>query len=127
MSLEYIWKLKGLKKATNTDITDAVIGTQWKLTGTNSDGVSGDFDGATPFKLSEINSEAFTPFSQLTEEQVIGWVQSVVSGSGGYWEHINQQINKQIESKKMEITDVYEVDLPWSTISSAGSEYNPTE
>jgi hypothetical protein len=127
MSLEYSWKLKGLKKATNTDVNDAVIGTQWKLTGTDSDGVSGEFDGATPFKLSEINSEAFTPFSELTEAQVIGWVQSVVSGSGGYWEHINQQINKQIEGKKMEITDVYEVDLPWSTISSAGAEYTPTE
>ena len=124
MSLEYSWKLKGLKKATNTDVNDAVIGTQWKLTGTDSDGVSGEFDGATPFKLSEINSEVFTPFSELTEAQVIGWVQSYVTGSDTYWSHINEKINKQIEDKKMEVTDVYEIDLPWST---GGTEYTPPE
>ena len=124
MSLEYSWKLKGLKKATNADINDAVIGTQWKLTGTDADGNSGEFDGATPFKLSEINSEAFTPFSELTELQVLGWVQSYVTGSDTYWSHINEKINKQIEDKKMEVTDVYEIDLPWST---GGTEYTPPE
>lgn len=124
MSLEYSWKLKGLKKATNTDINDAVIGTQWKLTGTDADGNSGEFDGATPFKLSEINSEVFTPFSELTELQVLGWIQNIVTGSDAYWSHINEKINKQIEDKKMEVTDVYEIDLPWST---GGTEYTPPE
>jgi hypothetical protein len=117
MSLEYSWKLKGLRKVTNSDVTDAVIGTQWKLTGTDADGISGDFDGATPFKLSEINSEVFTPFSELTELQVLGWIQSHVTGSDTYWSHINGQIDKQIENKKIELTDVYESDLPWSTSS----------
>lgn len=122
MSLEYVWKLKSLKKATSTDVTDAIIGTQWKLTGTDNDGISGDFDGATPFKLSEINTEVFTPFSELTEEQVLGWIQDHVSGSNGYWSHINEQINKQIESKKIEVSDVYEADLPWSTGSIDGGD-----
>jgi hypothetical protein len=124
MSLEYVWKLKGLKKATSTDVTDAIIGTQWKLTGTDADGISGEFDGATPFKLSEINPEVFTPFSELTESQVLGWIQSTVTGSDGYWSHINERINKQIEDKKIEVTDVYENDLPWAT---GGATYTPTE
>jgi hypothetical protein len=127
MSLEYVWKLKGLKKATSTDVTDAIIGTQWKLTGTDTGGTSGDFDGATPFKLSEINPEVFTPFSELTELQVMGWIQNYVSGSNGYWEHINEQINKQIESKKIEITDVSETDLPWSTGSLDTTIAPPSE
>ena len=124
MSLEYVWKLKSLKKATSTDVTDAIIGTQWKLTGTDADGISGEFDGATPFKLSEINPEVFTPFSELTESQVLGWIQSTVTGSDGYWSHINERINKQIEDKKIEVTDVYENDLPWAT---GGATYTPTE
>jgi hypothetical protein len=124
MSLEYVWKLKGLKKATSTDVTDAIIGTQWKLSGTDADGISGEFDGATPFKLSEINPEVFTAFSELTEAQVLGWIQNTVTGSDAYWSHINERINKQIEDKKIEVTDVYEIDLPWST---GGTEYTPPE
>ena len=97
------------------------------MTGTDADGISGEFDGATPFKLSEINTESFTPFSELTEAQVLGWIQEHVSGSGGYWSHINEQINKKIESKKIDVTDVYENDLPWSTGSISGMDYTPAE
>jgi len=37
---------------------------------------------ATPFPLSEVNADTFVPYAELTEADVIGWVQAVVGSSG---------------------------------------------
>jgi len=121
MGLTYEWKLTGLKKQNGENITEAVVGTQWKLTGTDEDGDFGTFSGATPFKISEINTGSFTEYSSLTEEQVLGWVKNHVSGGSAtnYMEHINGQIQKEIAGKKWTKLEVNEADLPWSPTSGS--------
>jgi hypothetical protein len=54
----------------------------------------------------------FTPFNQLTEAQVIGWIQAVVDGNQSYKEHIEAQILKQIAEKVRPVT---EPQLPWGS------------
>ena len=132
MSLTYEWKLTNIKKATTTDLSsDAVIGTQWKVIATDGDGNEGTFSGATPFKLQEINPDNFIAFEDLTENIVLDWIKSYVSGSGtfnnGYWDHISEQINKQIERTKFQITDIGASAFPWSTGSIDDSIVPPTE
>lgn len=121
MGYTYEWKLIGLKKQTTDILDDAIVGTNWKLTATDEDGFVGTFTGATPFKLSEINTGSFTEYSSLTEEQVLGWVKNHVSGSGptNYMEHINKMIEKEIFANKFTKVDVDEANLPWSPTSGS--------
>jgi hypothetical protein len=125
MALTYEWKLTALKKQNTENLSDAIVGTQWKLTGTDEDGNSGIFNGATPFEVQDLNGDGFIDYHDLTEELVLGWIKSHVSGSASsnYMNHINQQIEKQINSVKFATLDVNEVDLPWSPTS--GSSVTP--
>lgn len=118
MALTYTWKIKTLKKTSGNNLNDVIVGTQWELTGTDSDGNDGVFHGATPFELSKVDSANFVAYENLTEETVLTWIKAVVVGA--YWDHVNEQINKQINNKKNPIVDVN--DLPWAAPASP----NPT-
>lgn len=122
MGFTYEWKLTGLKKQNSTNVEDAVVGTHWKVIGTDTEGNEGSFTGATPFSISTINTGSFTPYSELTEVQVLNWIKTHVSGSNlstNYWEHINGVIQKEINDKKWVKLDVSEIDLPWSPTSGS--------
>jgi hypothetical protein len=123
MGLTYEWKLTGLKKQNTSNLNDVVVGTNWKLTGTDEDGNVGTFTGATPFEAQDLNGDGFIDYQDLTEELVMGWVKNHVSGSSpsNYMNHINQQIQKQIDYVKYSRLDVSEVDLPWSPTSGSAT------
>lgn len=124
MAYTFNWELKALRKANSDSYNDIIIGTNWKVTATDEDGYEGSFDGATPFKAAEINPSTFTEYASLTEEQVLGWVKSVVSGSNAslnYWDHIMGRIKKQIDEKKYLETRVDATAFPWSPTSGSAS------
>ena len=112
MALTYAWKLTGLKKGNTESAQDVVIGTRWELTGTDEDGNSGTFSGATPFKLENVEFHNFVPYENLDQDTVIGWIQAEVVG--GYKDHVEQKILDQIEAVKNEIKDVQATDFPWA-------------
>lgn len=112
MNLTYAWKLKSLKKGAVGDLDGVVVQTYWTVTGTDEDGVSGTFDGATPFNPSGVDPDNFTAFESLTEEQVLGWVQEVVTGT--YKDHVDYQIMRQIAEKKTAPVEVSGDELPWA-------------
>jgi hypothetical protein len=114
--MEYTWKIKSLVKQNTNDLDNVIVGTRWTVTGTNEDGITGEFQGATPLELISVDTDNFTPFEELTESQVIGWIQAKVSGSAptSYWDHISDRINKQIEEKANVKINVEETELPWS-------------
>lgn len=114
--MKYEWKITGIKTSTDGDIKDAVTQVYWKKIGTNEAGEVGEFSGATPFKLEQVDPTNFTPFNQLTEAQVITWIQSVVVGD--YEEHVNSRIQKQIDQLK--VKPMEEVKLPWVIEAKAG-------
>jgi len=126
MGLTYKWELVGLKKQNSENFENIVVGTNWKLTGTDTDGNFGVFNGATPFKPQDLNGDGFVNYQDLTEELVLGWVKNVVSGSTetNYMGHINGQIQKEIDHKKYARIEVTTMDLPWSPTS--GSTSYPT-
>jgi hypothetical protein len=114
MTITYTWKVTGLKVKDEESLTNVVYQTYWKKIGTDEDGTVGEFSGATPFPAATVNPDNFTPFSELTEEQVLSWIQPIVTG--GYEEHVNQQIQKAIDNKKNPGVDK---PLPWSTDTPA--------
>jgi hypothetical protein len=112
MAITYTWKITNLKKADAIEgHTDVVVHARWTRTGVDDDGNEGTFQGATPLRLPDPDAENFTPFEELTEEQVIEWIKGEVMAMSGYDEHIVGQITKQINAKKNPIIDVDL--LPW--------------
>lgn len=109
MALTYTWKVTGLKK--NTDGT--VVQTYWQKIGTDENDNQGTFSGATPFS-GDPEAEGYVAFEDLTEADVLGWIQGVVVGE--YETHVNAQIQKQIDQK---INVVEEAAMPWAPAEEA--------
>ena len=105
----YTWQITGLKTKKEGSYDDAVIHSHWTVTGTDGEH-TGVFNGATPFTTATAPEEyQFVPFSQLTEETVLGWIQDQVVGS--YADHIMEQIFQKLESQTNVIVDQ---PLPWA-------------
>ena len=86
----------------------------WKKIGTDADGNEGTFSGATPFSAANLTEENFKQFDTLTEEIVLGWIQAIVVD--GYEEHVNGQIQKQIDEK---VTPIVDSAMPWAPEAEA--------
>ena len=110
--MEYTWAVTSLNKATEGALVNVVVQTYWTCTGTDADGDSGTFSGATPFPLSGAGSDTFTPYEALTESDVTGWIQAAVVGP--YKDHVDGQIAKQIALKKQPVEEVPSSELPWA-------------
>ena len=110
MAITYTWKLTGLKKKTVGSFNDYIVQTYWKKTGTDENGNTGEFTGATPF---EENAEAtdYIAWDQLTEAKVLEWIQAVVTGH--YEQHVNDKIQKQIDAKVSPHVEVNDGSFPW--------------
>lgn len=102
--MNYTWKITGLKRKDSPDLQNIIVQTYWKKIGTDDDGNTGEFSGATPFDLSTVDPNNFVSYENLTEEMVLGWIQSVVVGD--YEEHVNSRIQKEIDSKVSPVTEV---------------------
>lgn len=117
MSMTYTWKVTGIKvrdevNANGETLPKAVCQTYWNKVGVDSNGNEGTFSGATPFTAANIPADQFVPFDQLTEEVVLGWIKAIVVG--GYEEHVNSMIAKQIADKA-----VTEQSMPWAPAPEA--------
>jgi hypothetical protein len=110
--MDYTWAVTSLKKTVNGDISGVVVQSTWTCTGTDADGDSGTFNGATPFPLSDVDPDNFIPYEELTEADVLSWIQAVVVDS--YKDHVEEQIAKQIAASKAPVADVLEDALPWA-------------
>ena len=104
MSMTYTWEVTGLKNTSD----GTVVQTYWKKEGTDSDGNVGSFAGATPFDNGDPTADDYIAFADLTEEDVLGWIQAVVVGD--YETHVNSQIQKQID--QLAVSDA---DMPWAS------------
>jgi hypothetical protein len=110
MAITYTWKITGLKTREIAGTPGAVVQTYWEKIGTDEEGNEGKFSGATPFTPDPTDTSGpFIPFEDLTEQDVIGWIQTVVVGS--YEEHVNGKIQEQIDAKKSPIVDA---PMPWA-------------
>lgn len=112
----YTYKITGLKVKDEVinGVTNksAVVQTYWQITGKDKNGNEGTFSGATPFTTTTMpEGTIFKPFDKLTEADVIAWVTEVVEGNTSYQQHIDGQIQRQIDQNQSVVT---EADLPWA-------------
>jgi len=121
MAITYTWEITSLKTKNETlgdgvVLPNAVCQTYWKKIGTDENGNEGAFSGATPFSAANLTEENFKQFDTLTEEIVLGWIQALVIE--GYEEHVNGQIQKQIDEK---VTPIVESAMPWAPVVEEGA------
>ena len=90
MATVYTWKVNNLYTV-DTPEPGFVCNVLWTLSGTDGQ-YSASVDGGTSFIVQE---GTFTPYDQLTETQVIGWVQDALGADGvaNYESNVQGQIN----------------------------------
>jgi hypothetical protein len=108
--MNYTWKLKSLKRKDSSELKNIIVQTYWEKIGTDENGNTGTFSGATPFDLSTVDPNNFVKYEDLTEEIVLGWIQSFVIGL--YEDHVNKEIANQIDEKKNPTVEVSS-EFPW--------------
>lgn len=113
MSVTYTWKLLELRKTSAANLSNVVVGTRWLCTGTDEEGNEGTFNGATPFSVTSVDPNNFVDWNNLTEATVMGWVQDILNRGG--LDHVQSQIQKQIDLKKNPVTEVSGNSFPWIT------------
>jgi hypothetical protein len=101
MAITYTWAITGMKVADVNGRTDHVVQTHWEKIGTDENGNTGKFSGATPFKPNP-NQVDFIEHNDLTQEIVLSWIQPLVTG--GYEAHVNSVIAEQIAAKQAPTT-----------------------
>jgi hypothetical protein len=99
MAITYTWELDRLSKKDVGDLSEAVIEIGWKCVGTNEDGITGVFWSTTAFDASSISAENFTAYTDLTKEQVLGWVQTRVEADSAFKTHMQERIQVSINEK----------------------------
>ena len=107
MAVNYVWKITAMKKAPSLDgLSDVITHINFQYTGTDADsGESASFVGACP--VSAPNSESFTAFDDLTEDEVIEWAKAnhPVNRMNDV---IEKAINQKIKPKNIKAL------LPWN-------------
>jgi hypothetical protein len=82
-----------LVKPTEGTLTDVVITADWRCNGTDGT-YSGTCYGSTSF--APPSGSGFTPYDQLTEQQVLGWCYANGVDQAAIEANVTQQINDQI-------------------------------
>ena len=92
-----------LVKPTEGSLTDVVITADWRCNG-SQDSYSGTCYGSCSFAPP---TEGFTPYEDLTQEQVLGWCYQNGVDQAAIEANVTQQINDQINPP------VVVLPLPW--------------
>ena len=108
MAVTYTWNVVQMDCYPELDgETDVVFTVHWTLAGEEA-GFSGGVYGSVGVTLDA--GATFTPYADLTEAQVIGWVQDALGEDQvtAYEDNVAQQINDQV------VPPVVTPPLPWS-------------
>lgn len=103
--INYTWTFPAFDCIINEDGLQTVVTTvHWILKGTDEDNISASIYGAQA--VGQPNPEAFTPFPDLSEDQVIGWMESEMDVDA-----LKANIAEQINLIKNPVTET--LPAPW--------------
>lgn len=108
MATEYTWVIAALDCYPEHDgHADVVVTAHWRLNGTDGEHTAGVY-GTQGFTLDE--EVPFTPFENLTKDQVVGWVKDALGEEtvAAHEENIAKQIADQANPP------VVNPPLPWA-------------
>ena len=115
-NLIYDWELTNILVVDKESTQNIITKIYWTLTGTDVNNNSGVFIGITPLEESDVNT--FIQFNNVTQKNIIGWVEDKILSSGIYVQHINDFIAKQISEKLNPTSILSQESFPWMTAIS---------
>ena len=107
MANTYTWKIENMSAQKELDsYTDVVIEVGWTCIGTD-----GTYYAAIPgvTRVTFDGGPDFTPYTDLTEEQVLGWIYSSGVDQSSVQAQIDTQIDLQVNPP------IVVLPLPWTT------------
>jgi hypothetical protein len=114
MAITYTWSVERLEcYPTVENQTDVVVKVTWSYRGKDENGVGSSRGGITPVTYEA--GSPFTPFAELTQAQVLGWVQPTIGAEqqaemeAGIEGDIQWQIDQQNANNPVSPP------LPWPT------------
>jgi hypothetical protein len=105
----YTWNIVAFDcKPQEDGLTDVVVTAHWTVSATNGT-YTGSAYGTQSFTLQQ--GASFTPYPDLTQDQVVGWVQAAMGAEGvaSLEANLNTQIENQINPP------IVTPPLPWVT------------
>ena len=108
MANAYTWKIYAVGRTTTVgDLENVVKTVKWELMGTSEAGHVGRFHGNSTLIFNPEND--FTPFEQLTEEQIISWIESHLDETemAAYKHVVDLEIEHQAEPVEDHVIDVW--------------------
>lgn len=92
--MQYVWKIAALERAkAEGTLTDVVKTAHYTVDATDLDGVTVGAYGSVSFESPD--PATMTPYDQLTEAQVVGWVQEKLDVV-----QIQEQLAQAVEAKR---------------------------
>ena len=90
----YTWTINSMSTMPTPE-PDFVVNIMWTLTGTDGTNTA-SIDGNT--QKAQVEGDDFTPYADLTETQVLGWVQDDLGETGiaNYEANVDGQINSMV-------------------------------
>jgi hypothetical protein len=88
--INYKWTFPAFDCRVDEKLDKVVTTVHWRYEGTNQDGITVETYGAQA--VSDPNPDAFTPYPDISEDQVIGWMESIIDVSA-MQEDISQRID----------------------------------
>ena len=94
MAITYTWAIDSMSTMPTPE-PDFVVNVAWTLTGTAGTNTA-SIDGNT--QITQVEGDDFTPYADLTETQVLGWVQDDLGETGvaNYEANVDGQINSMV-------------------------------
>jgi hypothetical protein len=72
------WTISSVERAVSLDeLSDVIQTVHWRYRGTDENGVTAETYGTT--SIGEPNPQDFTPWNEVTESDVIGWLETIMS------------------------------------------------
>lgn len=106
MATTFTWKINNMFTI-DTPEPGFVCNVLWTLTGVDGE-YTASIDGNNTFTVQE---GTFTPYDQLTQDQVLGWVQTALGPDG--IANFEANVNGQIQSMKTPPVSPQNTPLPW--------------
>lgn len=113
MSITYTWEITSLKKLDTLDsLKNVIYEVSWKKIGTDTESnLQGSFESSTKFPVENINPNNFISFENLTKQDIINWLETVVTG--GYELEVNNRIKQEIDKQRSTVTVLAPNEFPW--------------
>jgi len=90
----YSWSITGVKVKDIGDKKDVICSISFKKTGSDRFGRTGVYVGTIPVDTSNIDSDNFSGFTSLVQDDIIKWLEQMITPE--YDKHINEHIDDQI-------------------------------